>query len=117
MYGFINVFAVGHVFINGLKLVQQGKCALCVKQLLVRRKLFLSMAVAAVSKKIPGKNSINICESSLLNQNVFLHLSFMLRNKAPPRPAGQRSEPEANTVCSKTNSINSSSYWLTKFVC
>lgn len=30
------------------------------------------------------------------NDNIFI---IIFRNKVPPRPAGQRTEPDANTVC------------------
>lgn len=58
------------------------------------------MDEVAVSKKIPG--NIIVME----NRTVFVTVNvsatnFVIdfpRNKAPPRPAGQRTEPETNAV-------------------
>jgi len=37
----------------------------------------------------------------LMIQHYYLKYMFCFRNKVPPRPAGQRTEPDANTVCYK----------------
>lgn len=63
-------FAVGLACISGLKHDQQDKCALCVKQQLVRRKSSHYMDVVAVSRKIRGKSFLHRC--------TFVHLFILL---------------------------------------
>uniref|UniRef100_A0AAZ3QAQ0 Uncharacterized protein n=1 Tax=Oncorhynchus tshawytscha TaxID=74940 RepID=A0AAZ3QAQ0_ONCTS len=92
--------SAGPAFINGWRRDPANSSVLCVKQASAERKSSPSTAEGAPAKRTPGTLCVFclcviICECVTLRNCIWLTGVLSSRLKTPPRPPGQRTEPES----------------------